>query len=190
MVKCEICGKENAIVTEIGVFCERHFIQSIERKFRKNIRKYELIPKYSCVYVKGFEEKDPVSLFIYENLLKLQKRYPFFIYGKDKKEYNIIADNKCMEDFFIILFDYFFFNNNKFDDVWIKKDNIIRITYDFSINDIKLYLDLKGIKYNERKYDEKYRDIINFVNYVTKDKRTMKYALLSSIFRFKEVLNL
>ena len=185
-MKCVKCKKKSTVKCVDKALCNRCFLSIIEKKFRKNFRKYEIkrntriiitdsLSKYFLLNVINI----PLDIIEVPNLkMNISNVEINTLLKQNKAKYIALplSIDDCCERFVFSLF------NSK-----IYKENIkiIKLFRDISIDDINNYIKIKKI--NEKMF-KRTGEIYDFINKFEKKYVGTKTSLLNSFEKVKEVI--
>jgi uncharacterized protein (TIGR00269 family) len=99
--KCEVCGKKTIVSLAYGphYFCEKHFIDFFESRFRKTIRKYSLIKPREKILVALSGGKDStVTLYLLKKFYEKSNEIEALIIDEGVKGYRNKAIYAALEN--------------------------------------------------------------------------------------------
>ena len=178
---CKLCEKEPVYeFTNKRKLCKNCFILWFEKKFLYTVRKFKLFSLGERV---SFEDNGDFSSVVLKNCLSILKRgsrisllKPNLNKGFDKFALNSTLDDESYEFIFSLL-------NNKFSSKSLlpKNGKIVRPLYLFLDKEVKLYADLKKLKYSPKKRKE--NDWTRFIDDMERLHPEIKQATMKSYLK-------
>ena len=182
---CKECDKKPVYeFTNQRKLCKNCFIHWFDKKFLYTLRKFEMIKSGDII---GYENKgDFRGVVLEENLKQFSNNQRTqTIKLPTKKKYNKIALSSSLDQESYIFVQSLIENKtNKLKEISPVNKNKIRPLFLFLDKEIKLYANLRGLKYKETK--EKKKEWETFIDKLEESHPEIKQAIMQSYLKIFE----